>query len=156
MFCKKVVLRNFIKFTGKHLCLRPATLLKKRLWCSCFPVKFVKFLRTSFLTEHLQWLLLTVPDFVTVPQLCTIHNTSNSMAKARIRTPFFLKKKKGKTETIFHTSYELNTLEIVNASKLKSFSFMILKKLLESIFQFFQYKVQITTLCFLFTFMFTH
>ena len=38
---KKGVLRNFAKFTGKHLCqslfliklgLRPATLLKKRLW----------------------------------------------------------------------------------------------------------------------------
>ena len=29
--------------------LRPATLLKKRLWRRCFPVNFVKFLRTSFL-----------------------------------------------------------------------------------------------------------
>ena len=56
---KKSVLRNFIKFTGKHLCqrlfcsevagLRPATLLKKRLWHSCFPVNFAKFLRTPFL-----------------------------------------------------------------------------------------------------------
>ena len=53
------VLRNFKKFTGKHLCqslffnkvagLRPATLLKKRLWHRCFPVNFVKFLRTPFL-----------------------------------------------------------------------------------------------------------
>ena len=41
VFCKKGVLRNFTKFTGKHLCqslffkkvtgLRPVTLLKKRL-----------------------------------------------------------------------------------------------------------------------------
>ena len=31
----------------------PTTLLKKRLWHTCFPVNFVKFLRTSFLTEHL-------------------------------------------------------------------------------------------------------
>ena len=56
---KKGVLRNFTKFTGKQLCqslffnkvagLRPATLLKKRLWHSCFPVNFVKFLRTPFL-----------------------------------------------------------------------------------------------------------
>ena len=36
----------------------PATLLKKRLWHRCFPVNFAKFLRTPFLTEHLQWLLL--------------------------------------------------------------------------------------------------
>ena len=26
----------------------------------CFPVKFAKFLRTLFFTEHLQWLLLTL------------------------------------------------------------------------------------------------
>ena len=68
VFCKKGVLRNFTKFKGKHLCqslffnkvagLRPATLLKKRLWHRCFPVNFAKFLRTSFLTEHLRWLLL--------------------------------------------------------------------------------------------------
>ena len=56
---KKVVLRNFTKFTGKQLCqklffnivasLRPATLLTKRLWYRCFPVNFAKFLRTLFL-----------------------------------------------------------------------------------------------------------
>ena len=28
-------------------------LLKKRLWHRCFPVNFVKFLRTPFFTEHL-------------------------------------------------------------------------------------------------------
>ena len=48
MFCKKGVLRNFVQFTGKHLCqslffnkfagLRPAILLKKRLLHRCFPV----------------------------------------------------------------------------------------------------------------------
>ena len=67
LFCKKGVLRNFPKFTGKHLCqslifnkvagLRPATLLKKRLWYRRFPVNFVKFLRTLFFIEHLWWLL---------------------------------------------------------------------------------------------------
>ena len=39
-------------------CLRPATLLKKRLWHRCFPVNFVKFLRTPFFIEHLWWLPL--------------------------------------------------------------------------------------------------
>ena len=63
MFSKKDVLRNFTKFTGKHLyqslyCNKVATLLKWRLWYRCFPVNFVKFLRTSFPTEHLWWLLL--------------------------------------------------------------------------------------------------
>ena len=58
LFCKKGILKNFAKFTGKHLCLRPATLLKKRLWRRCFPVNFVKYQRTPFLIEHLWWLLL--------------------------------------------------------------------------------------------------
>ena len=39
---------------------RAATLLKKRLWHRCFPVNFVEFVRTTFFTEHLRWLLQTV------------------------------------------------------------------------------------------------
>ena len=68
MFCKKGILRNFTKFTGKHhfqslffyklAALRPATLLKKRLSHRRFPVNFAKFLRTPLLTEHLWWLIL--------------------------------------------------------------------------------------------------
>ena len=52
------VLKNFAKFTGKHLCqslffnkiagLRPVALLRKRLWHKCFPVNFAKFSRTPF------------------------------------------------------------------------------------------------------------
>ena len=63
VFCKKGVLRNFTKFTGKHLCqslffnkvagLSPTT--KKR--GSAFPVNFVEFVRTHFFTERLWWLL---------------------------------------------------------------------------------------------------
>ena len=61
---RKVVLRNFTKFTGKHLCqsllfnkvagLRPATLLKKWLWHKCYPVSFMKFLRTTF-SQNIFW-----------------------------------------------------------------------------------------------------
>ena len=68
VFCKTGVLRNFAKFRGKHLCqslffktvasLRPAALLKMRLWHRCFPVNLAKFLRTAFLAEHLRWLPL--------------------------------------------------------------------------------------------------
>ena len=46
VFCKEGVLRNFTKFTGKHLCqslfftkvagLKHGTLLKNRLWDRCF------------------------------------------------------------------------------------------------------------------------
>ena len=38
--------------------LKPVTLLKKRAWHRFFPVNFAKFLRTTFLIEHLQWLCL--------------------------------------------------------------------------------------------------
>ena len=65
---EKDVLRNFVKFTEKHLCqslfynkcagLRPATLLKKRLYCMCFSVDFAKFLRTTHRIS-LCYLLLT-------------------------------------------------------------------------------------------------
>ena len=68
VFCKKGALKNFAKFTGKHLCqspffsevtgLRSATLLKNSLCHGCFPVNFEKFLRAPFLEEHLRWLLM--------------------------------------------------------------------------------------------------
>ena len=68
------VLRNFAKFTGKNLCpslffnkvagLRPATLLKNRLWHRCFPVNFAKFLRTTFLQNTSGRLLLSLWSFV--------------------------------------------------------------------------------------------
>ena len=51
VFCKKGALRNFGKFTGKHPCLRPAALLKKRL-AQMFPGNFVKFLRTWWLLRN--------------------------------------------------------------------------------------------------------
>ena len=62
----KGVLRNFSKFTGKQLCqilsfdkvagllfnkvvgLRPATLLKNRLWHRCFPVNFWEIYKNAF------------------------------------------------------------------------------------------------------------
>ena len=62
MFCKKGVLRNFAKFTGKQLCQsllfnkaadRACNFIKKRLWHRCFPVNFAKFLRIPFLIEHI-------------------------------------------------------------------------------------------------------
>ena len=52
--------------------LRPAILLKKRLWHRCFPRNFPKFLRTSS-TEHLRWLLL----FLTMPKKYCMRMNSN-------------------------------------------------------------------------------
>ena len=46
VFCKKGVLKNFAKFTGKHLC--QSLFFNKKLWHRCLPVNFAKFLRTRF------------------------------------------------------------------------------------------------------------
>ena len=69
---RKGVLRNFAKFTGKHLCqslffnkvagLSPeaCNFIKKRLWRRCFPVNFAKFQRTPFLQNTSGRLLLKI------------------------------------------------------------------------------------------------
>ena len=49
------VLRNFAKLTGKHL--RQSLFFIKVSGLRHFPESFVKFLRISFYTEHLWWLL---------------------------------------------------------------------------------------------------
>ena len=99
LFCKKSFLKNFAKLTRKHLyqrlffrkvaCnifqnlflnkvagLRPATLLKKRLWHRCFPVNFAKFLRTPFLTEHLRWVLLNTDSLLII---CVLFSDLNNI-----------------------------------------------------------------------------
>ena len=84
VFCKKSVVRNFTKYTRKHLYqslffnnvagLWPATLLKKRLWHRCFLVNFAKFPRTPFLTEHFWWLLLFSWHISNANEICEITN----------------------------------------------------------------------------------
>ena len=62
VFCKKDVLKNFTKFTGKHFCQSlffNKAAGKKRLRRMCFPVNFVRFLRTPFLQNNSGGLLLT-------------------------------------------------------------------------------------------------
>ena len=44
VFCENGVVRNFAKFTGKSESL----FLLKKVECRCFPVNFLKFLRTIF------------------------------------------------------------------------------------------------------------
>ena len=50
------VLKNFENSTGKNLCL--SLLACNSIKYRRFPVKFTKFIRTSFFIEQLQWLLL--------------------------------------------------------------------------------------------------
>ena len=53
-YIKIVFLKNFAKFTGKHLCQSLfATLLKKRLWHRFF-CEFCEIFKSTFLTEHLR------------------------------------------------------------------------------------------------------
>ena len=76
----KGFLKNFTKLTVKHLCqsifffpeicrLRLATLLKKRLRQRCFPMNFVKFLRTSFLQNTSGRLLLSFARYFVISYL---------------------------------------------------------------------------------------
>ena len=70
MYFRIGVLENFAMFTGNHLCwslffdkyagLKACNFIKKRLQHTFFPVKFAKFLRTPFFTEHVLWLLLEI------------------------------------------------------------------------------------------------
>ena len=78
---RKGVLRNFIKLIGKHLCqslffnnvagLSHATLLKKRLRQRSFSVHFAKFLRTPFVQNTSEWLLLVFASEKTFPKSVT-------------------------------------------------------------------------------------
>ena len=84
---RKCVLRNFAKFTVKHLCqslffnkiagLRPATLSKKKLWHRCFPVNFVEFLRTPFFTEHLR-MTASVVSYIFTKRTSTFYSLRNT------------------------------------------------------------------------------
>ena len=111
MLCKKGVPKNFAKFTGKNQCqslffnkvasLRPAALLKKRLWHRCFPKNFAKFLRTPFLTEHLRWMLLTFSEswYMIHPDtsetfFALAHSFSTSKLQGWAKVKFFV--------TLFH------------------------------------------------------
>ena len=56
MCCKKGVLRNFAKFTGKHLCqsFLFCNFLKKETRAQEFSCKFCEISRNTFFTEHLR------------------------------------------------------------------------------------------------------
>ena len=82
---KKDILRNFTKFTGKHLWqslffnkfagMRPATLFKRKLFHSCFPVNFAKFSRTPFLQNTSEQLLLCFMEFSDGNSYCRTSKT---------------------------------------------------------------------------------
>ena len=67
VFCKKGVLRNFAKFTGKHLCQSlffnkvagACNFIKKETPAQVFSCAFCEISKNTFSTEHLLWMLLS-------------------------------------------------------------------------------------------------
>ena len=63
VFSKQSVLKDFTKFTRKHLCKSLFSnkvvdeglqlYLKNRLWHKCFPVNFYEIFKNALFTEHL-------------------------------------------------------------------------------------------------------
>ena len=49
IYISKPIKRSYMKLLTFSINLRPASLLKKRLWHWCFPMNFVKYSRTPFL-----------------------------------------------------------------------------------------------------------
>ena len=91
VFCKKGVLRNFAKLTGKHLCQSPlfnkvagsaATLFLKKLWRRCFTVNFTKFLRAPFFYR-------TLP--VTASDLLIVILKDFTLLSVKLSTKHFIK-----------------------------------------------------------------
>ena len=72
---KKYVLRNFAKFTRKHLCqslffnkvagLRPVTFLKKETLAQVFSCEFCKIFKNTFFTKHLRTTASMAQEFLT-------------------------------------------------------------------------------------------
>ena len=56
---KKVFL-EISQYSQENTCCQGLNFIKKDTRYMCFPVNFAKFLRTTFLTEQLWWLLLEV------------------------------------------------------------------------------------------------
>ena len=100
-FCKKCVLKNFAKFTGKHLCKslffnKVAGFIKKETPVQVFPCEFWENKNTYFV-EHMQRLLhkkfmqrvwvfdkmITIAVFNVFTGLC-YWNTSNFFIKWRL------------------------------------------------------------------------
>ena len=90
VFCEKSVPKNLAKFAGKHLCLKPATLLKKRLWRRCLPVNFAKLVHSNY--SKLCFLTCIILFFV--KRLYPLSSTSSLI----LLTLFLYKKKRCKNK----------------------------------------------------------
>ena len=98
---------EILQITWKHLCLRPATLFKKRLWHRCFPLNFAKFLRTPFLQNTSGRLLLIIPDWLFDERKLIIQQLPFPESNEKF-TKTFIKNKK--LIIFINTKYKLNII----------------------------------------------
>ena len=66
VFYKKVVLRNFVKFTGKHLWYKPCSFFKKETLTQVLSCEFCKISKNNFFIELFWWLLLSFMTEVSI------------------------------------------------------------------------------------------
>ena len=88
VFYEKGVLKNFAKFTTKHLCwslffikttgVMPGTISKKEAPTHVFSCEFYEFIKNTFFIEHPWWLLLSLPLNWLGPNSSTIFITTSS------------------------------------------------------------------------------
>ena len=77
--------RMLESFFNKVKGLEPLALLKKRLWHRCFPVNFVKFLRTPFFTEQLRVTASVVFRFSNNGHTYSIYCKKNCLVRRILR-----------------------------------------------------------------------
>ena len=114
---KKSVLRIFTQFTGKHCArasflikkgLRPATLLKKRLWHRCFPVNFAKILRTPFLQNTSERLLLYLQFvYFELNSLLYISKNDSFLKKTYLNKSIFHQATEFDTSVLLQDNYDI-------------------------------------------------
>ena len=69
--------------------LRPATLLKKRLWYRCFPVNFAKFITTPFLQNTSGLLLLYLHLLLLTLRNLFLYLKTKSFSLTSLNIPFY-------------------------------------------------------------------
>ena len=89
----------FNKVVGYQAC----NFIKKRLQHKCVPVTLATFLRTTFFTEHLRWLLLSI-DYVNIYLFSIFFSIDFAWLPRTLLTSWFINFKKSLKR--FHSMYK--------------------------------------------------
>ena len=120
VFCKKAVLRNFTKFTGKYLC---QSLFFNRI---LFKIELCEISKNTFLREHLWWLLLCYWKFNTEVTISKLFEKLCHLIidqKVRTYTTYWHRTKKNWCRYFDHWSIQIIPLVWVIATKVSKLSF---------------------------------